>query len=108
MKAFNKLYRTDKLRITVRIKKHELCSMGCRLTIKEKTRFLPPYNYKRTVYIQFYNTKDRFENYEKELNKANVPVDTINEIMEDVRNNPPIKDFVIPKLLEEKFFSQFV
>ena len=91
MKNFSKTYYTDDLHITIRIKRDELCSMGCRLTIKRKfgsSYHGSIYNFNRLVYTWFYNDKDLFRKYERKMIETKVvPKTMIKEIMDDIQLN---------------------
>ena len=85
MNTFSKTYYTDKLNITIRIKRDELCSMGCRLTIKDRTRKYSWSSIDRLVYTFFYNDKKMFSNYRKEMIQVKIPRKIVDEIIEDVK-----------------------
>jgi hypothetical protein len=101
MKPFSKTYYVGDLHITIRIKRDELCLMGCRLTIKQKCT----YNLYRILYIQFYNDKNLFREYEKGMVECKIPRTTIDDIMKDIKINlmsekvvtyKPIKNITFP------------
>ena len=83
MKPFSKTYYTDTLNITIRIKRNELCSMGCRLTIKEIGKY---YNH-RILYTWFPNNKDMFKWYRRNMTETKIPKKTIDSIVEDIKIN---------------------
>jgi hypothetical protein len=83
MNTFSKTYYVDDLHITIRIKRYELCSMGCRLTIKQKST----YDLHRILYTQFYNDKNLFREYEMGMVECKISRTTIDDIMKDVRTN---------------------
>ncbi len=59
MKPFQKTYYTDKFNITIRVKRDCFDSMGCRLTIKDRTKSFNGHLV-RVLYTWFYNDKDMF------------------------------------------------
>ena len=83
MKPFSKTYRTDTMNITIRIKRHELCSMGCRLTIKANGTYFN----KRILYTWFPNNKDMFKWYRRNMTETKIPKKTIDSIVEDIKIN---------------------
>ena len=88
MNTFSKTYYVDDLHITIRIKRYELCSMGCRLTIKRKLGFSRSYyNFNRILYTSFYNDKNMFREYEMGMVECKISRTTIDDIMKDVRTN---------------------
>lgn len=98
MKPFSKTYYTDKYNITIRIKRDEFCSMGCRLTIKDKTRYVG----ERIVYTQFYNDKDMFRKYERRMIETKVPRKYVDEIMTDIRINLKFEKVVVYQPITNK------
>ena len=96
MKTFSKTYYTDKFNITIRIKRDCLDCMGCRLTIKLGSW--------RILYVQFYNDRNMFKNYKKNMIKSKVPRKTIDEIIEDIKINLFFEKVITYKLIEEKMF----
>ena len=102
MDTFSKTYYTDKLNITIRIKRDELCTMGCRLTIKDRTRRDIWRNFDRIVYTWFYNDKKMFKNYRDELVKVRLPRNQIKEIIDDVKTNLMYKKVVTYEPIDKK------
>jgi hypothetical protein len=70
--------------------------MGCRLTIKLGSW--------RILYVQFYNDKNMFKNYKKNMIESKVPRKTIDEIIEDIKTNLMFEKVITYKLIEEKMF----
>jgi hypothetical protein len=70
--------------------------MGCRLTIKLGSW--------RILYVQFYNDKNMFKNYKKNMIESKVPRKTIDEIIEDITTNLMFEKVITYKLIEEKMF----
>ncbi len=117
MKPFSKTYYTDKLSITIRIKRNELCSMGCRLTIKDiSNKTFRGAN--RILYTWFPNDKLMFDRYKKRMSnptkfswshsyepsKTKVPKSTINEIIDDIKKNLMFEKVVTYQPIEKKMF----
>lgn len=100
MKPFSKTYRTDTMNITIRIKRHELCSMGCRLTIKDNSRSYC----NRLVYTWFPNNKDMFKWYQRGMSEIKVPRTTINEIIDDIKINLMFEKVITYQPIEKKMF----
>lgn len=100
MKPFSKTYYTDNLNITIRIKRDEFCSMGCRLTIKDKSRYIG----QRIVYTWFYNDKDMFRKYERKMIETKIPRNTIIDIMEDIKINLMFEKVVMYQPIKTKMF----
>jgi hypothetical protein len=113
MKPFSKTYYTDKLSITIRIKRHELCSMGCRLTIKDISNKTFR-GASRILYTWFPNNKDMFGRYKERMtniskyswvdvsSKTKVPRTTINEIIDDIKKNLMFEKVVTYQPIEKK------
>lgn len=105
MKPFQKTYYTDKLNITIRVKRDCFDSMGCRLTIKDRTkRFCGDMD--RIVYDWFYNDKDMFRKYYRRMLDVKVPRKDIEEIINDVKENLMIEEVVaiVYKKVSKKMF----
>lgn len=102
MNTFSKTYYTDKLNITVRIKRDELCSMGCRLTIKDRTRCDVWRTFYRVLYTQFYNDKRMFTKYRKQMIETNVPGKVVKEIIDDIKMNLMFEKVVVYQPVKTK------
>jgi hypothetical protein len=102
MNTFAKTYYTDKLNITVRIKRDELCSMGCRLTIKDRTKCGVWRSFDRILYTQFYNDKKMFTKYRNEMIETKVPAKTVKEIIEDIKINLMFEKVVVYRPVNTK------
>ena len=103
MKPFSKTYYTDKLSITIRIKRNELCFMGCRLTIKDiSDKTFRGAN--RILYTWFPNDKDMFKWYQRNMSKTKVPRTTINEIIDDIKKNLMFEKVITYQPIEKKMF----
>ena len=100
LKNFSKTYYTDNMIITIRIKRDMFDSMGCRLTIKERTQ----HNIRRIVYTQFYNDKDMFRKYYRGMLDVKIPRTKIEEIMEDVKSNLKFEKVVTLQPINVKMF----
>jgi len=88
MNTFSKTYYVDNLHITIRIKRDELCFLGCRLTIKRKLGFSRSYyNFDRILYTSFYNDMNMFREYEERMVECEIPRTTIDDIMKDIKTN---------------------
>lgn len=99
MKPFSKTYYTDKVNITIRIKRDEFCSMGCRLTIKDNSRSY----HNRIVYTWFYNDKNMFRNYtRKMIDTKLIPRKDVDSIVEDIRLNLMFEKVIVYKPIETK------
>lgn len=117
MKPFSKTYYTDKLSITIRIKRNELCFMGCRLTIKDISNKTIRTGGK-ILYTWFPNDKHMFDEYKKRManpakfswsrihqpSKTRVPKATINEIIDDIKKNLMFEKIVTYQPIEKKMF----
>ena len=104
MNNFSKTYYTENLNITIRIKRDEFCSLGCRLTIKERHNKTYWGGMNRIVYTQFYNDKDMFRKYERKMMETKVPRKWIDEIMNDIRTNLLFEKVVLYQPIEKKMF----
>jgi len=102
MKPFSKTYYTDKLNITIRIKRDCLDSTGCRLTIKLKTEYG---GFIRIVYDWFSNDKNMFRTYQKKMIKVKVPIKTIDDIIEDIKKNLFFEKIITYKQINNKLWK---
>lgn len=105
MKPFQKTYYTDKFNITIRVLRDCFDSMGCRLTIKERNRKFNGH-LNRVVYTMFYNDKDMFRKFRRGMLDVKVPRKTIDEIMDDVKENLMVEEViaVVYKKVTKKMF----
>ncbi len=105
MKPFHKTYYTDKFNITIRVKRDCFDSMGCRLSIKDRTKKFNGH-LDRIVYSWFYNDKDMFRKYFRKMLDVKVPRKTIDEIIDDVKENLMIEEViaVVYKKVTKKMF----
>lgn len=90
MKPFSKTYYVKNLHVTIRIKRDEIHSHGCRLTIKrklKKRKYSMGVHQRSILYTIFHNDKNLFENYERKMIECKVPKKTIKEIIKDIRTN---------------------
>jgi predicted SPOUT superfamily RNA methylase MTH1 len=103
MRTFSRTYYTEKLNITIRIKRDELCSMGCRLTIKDRMK-RDYWGMDRIVYSQFYNDKKMFTKYRRQMIETKVPGKVVNEIIDDIKMNLRFEKVVVYQPIETKMF----
>jgi hypothetical protein len=104
MRTFSRTYYTEKLNITIRIKRDELCSMGCRLTIKDRTRCGMWRSFDRILYTQFYNDNKMFTKYRRQMIETKVPGKVVNEIIDDIKMNLRFEKVVMYQPIETKMF----
>ena len=104
MRTFSRTYYTEKLNITIRIKRDELCSMGCRLTIKDRTRSGMWRSFDRILYTQFYNDNKMFTKYRRLMIETKVPGKVVNEIIDDIKMNLRFEKVVMYQPIETKMF----
>jgi hypothetical protein len=99
MKPFSKTYHTDKVTITIRIKRNEFCSMGCRLTIKDNSRCY----HNRLVYDWFYKDKDMFRKYTRKMIEIKlIPRKIVDSIVEDIKLNLMFERVIVYQPIKTK------
>jgi hypothetical protein len=105
MKPFQKTYYTDKFNITIRVKRDCFDSMGCRLTIKDRTKSFNGHLV-RVLYTWFYNDKDMFRKLLRGMLDVKVSRKTIDEIIDDVKENLMVEEViaVVYKKVTKKMF----
>jgi hypothetical protein len=106
MKPFQKTYYTDKFNITIRGMRDCFDSMGCRLTIKDRTQKKFNGHLVRVVYTWFYNDKDMFRKLFRKMLDVKVPRKDIEQTIDDVKENLMVEEVVavVYKRVTKKMF----